>query len=201
MDNQILKSIRNNPVTIGVVMGMTIISISANLIGTSAIQSLGLSPATISYRSLFTIVTYAFLHADIVHWFFNTCWIVAFGLLLEPRIGSFRTGLLMLMGTLALSISMVVFDEPSPALVMGCSGAAYSLLAAYALILCKTFNTLATWEKVIGLIIVLLPTLGLISSMTHPIGRGELLSTAVGVIVMFVYVSLTREIIEIKHKC
>ena len=201
MDNQVLKIIRNIPVTMGVVMGVTIISISANLIGTSAMQLLGLSPATISLRTLFTMVTYAFLHADIVHWFFNTCWLVAFGLLLEPRIGSLRTGLLMFMGTLAFSLSMVMFDKSPPVLVMGCSGAAYSLLAAYALILYRTFKTLATWEKVTGLILVLLPILGLLSSMMHPIGRGRLLSSVVGVIIMFVYISLTKEIIELKQKC
>jgi membrane associated rhomboid family serine protease len=196
MDFQVYEYIRKMPAVLGFVAATAIVSIIASLIGPETTQSLGLTPASMSYGHLHTMITYAFLYADFMHWFFNSLFIIVLGLLLETRIGSFRTSLILILGILSFSISSVVFDKPSTLPMIGSSGAAYSLLAAYGITLFRAFKTISTWERVFGFMLVVIPLWGLITSLATPVGRGRLLATAVGVVIMSIYISLTRELIE-----
>lgn len=196
MAYQLHKYIQKMPAVICFVVAVTIVTIITELIGSAAIQSLGLTPALMSYRQLHTMVTYAFVHAGFIHWFFNVCWILALGLLLESRIGSFRIGVLLIMGIISFSTSTTIFNNSLTAPMIGCSGVAYSLLAAYAITLYKTFKILPIWEKVLGLILVVVPLWNSMISITSPAGKGWLVATGAGVMIMFIYILSTRELIE-----
>ena len=196
MINQLKKLIRKMPVVVSFVVAVTVVTIFTELIGTKAIESLGFTPASMSFRHLHTMVTYAFVHAGFMHWFYNICWILALGFLMESRLGSVRIGLLLFMGIISFSMSATMFNNSSTAPVIGCSGVAYSLLAAYVFTLYKTFRILPIWEKVLGLILVVVPLWNLMISLTSPAGKRWLVATGVGVMIMFIYILSTKELIE-----
>jgi len=84
----------------------------------------------------YTLITYAFVHAGLLHWLINSLWIVLLGLVIEPRISAATIVALTLVGALAGGVTMWFFNpvESSSAfagsspIIHGYAGAATVLL-------------------------------------------------------------------------
>lgn len=106
-------------------------------------QYLGLVPELVLTRGwIWQVVTYAFVHADIIHVLFNMLIVWMFGVDLERRWGAAAfTKFYMICGIGAgltvLAVSLLPFDGARPIYVastIGASGACYGLLMAWALL-------------------------------------------------------------------
>ncbi len=106
-------------------------------------EYVGLVPQLVLTRGwLWQVVTYAFVHADIVHLLFNMLVVWMFGVDLERRWGAtaftkfyFICGIGA--GLTVLAVSLLPFDAARPIYVastIGASGACYGLLMAWALL-------------------------------------------------------------------
>lgn len=98
----------------------------------SNVELLALSPYSIYWSS----ITYGFLHADWVHFFMNSFWLLAFGGITARRLGFLRFMILFVMGSICGAWLHYVFHigELSPmigasASVSACMGAAMRLPA------------------------------------------------------------------------
>lgn len=81
---------------------------------------------------LWTTITYMFLHANIMHIFFNMLMLFFFGPLLERQIGSARfLGLYLGSGVLAGLVQVLVF----PGAVIGASAAVFGVMGALAMLM------------------------------------------------------------------
>lgn len=79
-----------------------------------------------------TLITYMFLHANILHIFFNLLMLFFFGPLLERQIGSGRfLGLYIVSGILAGLVQVLLF----PAGVLGASAAIFGVMGALAMMM------------------------------------------------------------------
>jgi membrane associated rhomboid family serine protease len=77
-------------------------------------------------------VTYAFLHADIVHLLVNLVWMASFGGPLAQRFGSVRFLVLALLSAVAGAAMHYVAHTSGPGIVIGASGAVSGMMAATA---------------------------------------------------------------------
>jgi membrane associated rhomboid family serine protease len=91
----------------------------------------GLLPGGIAAR-YWSPVTYAFLHADVVHLIINIVWMASFGGALARRFGSPRFLLLALTSAAAGAGLHFVLYPGDEALVIGASGAVSGMMAATA---------------------------------------------------------------------
>lgn len=92
------------------------------------VDRLALVPALIPYRP-WTIVTYAFLHADLLHLLFNMIGLYFFGPRLESVLGARR--FLGLYFTSAIAAALASLMTPF-AVIVGASGAIFGILMGYA---------------------------------------------------------------------
>jgi membrane associated rhomboid family serine protease len=76
------------------------------------------------------LVTYAFLHDDLVHLIFNSLWFLVFGTAVARRVGTGRFLGLSLIATLGAAIVHLIFHWGSPVAVVGASGAVSGLMGA-----------------------------------------------------------------------
>lgn len=96
------------------------------------------SPLTIHYKMFWQVFTYQFLHADIWHLLFNMLSLYIFGSSLEQKMGTKEFLLFYLLcGTLcgiagAVIYHFVFLRTFMPVVVVGASGAIFSLLFAFA---------------------------------------------------------------------
>lgn len=113
---------------------------SDRFLGTHFLSWFGLVPAAfIQSHRYWQIFTYAFLHADVMHLFFNMLMLAFIGSELEITWG--RTQFLRyfifctVMAALAyLVLQLVILKDPGYGLMVGASGGIYGLLMAYGLI-------------------------------------------------------------------
>jgi membrane associated rhomboid family serine protease len=76
-----------------------------------------------------TLVTYSFLHADWVHWGFNSIWMLAFGAPLARRIGTTRFLLLSALGSIGGALAYYLFHSAQIAVLIGASAAVSAQVA------------------------------------------------------------------------
>jgi len=93
------------------------------------IDALVLVPAYILQRP-WTIVTYAFLHADVLHLLFNMIGLFFFGPRLESVLGSRRFLGLYFTSAVVAALASVLFEPFAP--VVGASGAVFGVLIGFA---------------------------------------------------------------------
>lgn len=96
---------------------------------------LGLNPVLfLKYKHFWTPITYMFAHSGFTHLFFNMFVLFMFGHSVEERMGSRNFAVYYLLtGTLAGLFSLVIYYYFNiNVLLIGASGAIYSLLFAYA---------------------------------------------------------------------
>lgn len=106
-------------------------------------EYVGLVPQLVLTRGwIWQIVTYAFVHADIIHLLFNMLVVWMFGVDLERRWGAAAFTKFYFVSSIGaaftvLAVSMLPFDATVPiyrASTIGASGACYGLLMAWALL-------------------------------------------------------------------
>lgn len=95
----------------------------------------GFTPKNVTQlKSLFTFITYMFLHADFWHLFFNMFIFVQFGYLCERKIGMQKFTLLYFACGILAVLFHTFFNTVSEIPLIGASGAIFGVLASYALL-------------------------------------------------------------------
>jgi membrane associated rhomboid family serine protease len=77
-----------------------------------------------------SFVTYGFLHADMMHLFFNSLWLLVFGSVVARRLGSFRFLVLACAATIMGAAATLLTHWGQAAIMIGASGAVSGLMAA-----------------------------------------------------------------------
>ncbi|MGH6875325.1 MAG: rhomboid family intramembrane serine protease, partial [Aestuariivirgaceae bacterium] len=77
-----------------------------------------------------TLVTYSFLHADWLHWGFNSIWMLAFGTPVARRLGASRFLLLSALGSIGGALAYYLFHPNQIAVLIGASAAVSAQVAA-----------------------------------------------------------------------
>ncbi len=79
---------------------------------------------------VWSFLTYAFLHADLMHLFFNSLWLLVFGSVVARRLGALK--FLMLAGASAIvgAVATLITHWGEAAIVIGASGAVSGVMAS-----------------------------------------------------------------------
>lgn len=105
------------------------------LIGSYTLHPLWLWPLNSVEFRIWQPLTYAFLHGDMLHLFFNMLGLWMFGAELETVLGRLRYSMLLLASALTGAAAQLVFTlvTNSSSTTVGASGALFGLLLAYGL--------------------------------------------------------------------
>lgn len=95
---------------------------------------------------LWTVFTYAFLHADIFHIGLNLAWLIPFGTALARRFGALRYVLFMLVTAAAGALAQLVSSPGSAAPMIGASAAVSGAMAAAMRFIFQARGPLETWR-------------------------------------------------------
>jgi len=79
---------------------------------------------------VWTFLTYAFLHANWTHLFFNSLWFLVFGSVVARRLGALKFILLSSLAAIAGAVATLATHWGEPAIVIGASGAVSGVMAA-----------------------------------------------------------------------
>jgi membrane associated rhomboid family serine protease len=91
----------------------------------------GTTPFAAIYGSqVWAFLTYAFLHADWMHLFFNCLWMLVFGSVVARRLGAAKFLLLSALAAVAGAVATLLTHWGEPAIVIGASGAVSGVMAA-----------------------------------------------------------------------
>ena len=77
-----------------------------------------------------TFVTYGLLHADMMHLFFNSLWLLVFGSVVARRLGALKFLVLASVSTIMGAVATLLTHWGEVAIVVGASGAVSGLMAA-----------------------------------------------------------------------
>ena len=79
---------------------------------------------------VWSFVTYGFLHADMMHLFFNSLWLLVFGSVVARRLGALKFLVLAGVSTIMGAVATLLTHWGEVAIVIGASGAVSGLMAA-----------------------------------------------------------------------
>lgn len=79
---------------------------------------------------VWSFVTYGLLHADMMHLFFNSLWLLVFGSVVARRLGASKFLVLACVATIMGAAAMLLTHWGEMAIVIGASGAVSGLMAA-----------------------------------------------------------------------
>jgi len=79
---------------------------------------------------VWSFLTYAFLHADVMHLFFNSLWFLIFGSVVARRLGTSRFLLLASSSAVVGAVATLLTHWGETAIVIGASGAVSGVMAA-----------------------------------------------------------------------
>ena len=79
---------------------------------------------------VWSFVTYGLLHADMMHLFFNSLWLLVFGSVVARRLGALKFLLLAGLSTIMGAVATLLTHWGEVAIVIGASGAVSGLMAA-----------------------------------------------------------------------
>lgn len=79
---------------------------------------------------VWSFVTYGFLHADMMHLFFNSLWLLVFGSVVARRLGALKFLVLAGISTIMGAVATLLTHWGEVAIVIGASGAVSGLMAA-----------------------------------------------------------------------
>jgi len=79
---------------------------------------------------VWSFVTYALLHADMMHLFFNSLWLLVFGSVVARRLGPLKFLVLACVSTIMGAVATLLTHWGEVAIVIGASGAVSGLMAA-----------------------------------------------------------------------
>ena len=79
---------------------------------------------------VWSFVTYGFLHADMMHLFFNSLWFLVFGSVVARRLGTLKFLVLTGVSTVMGAVATLLTHWGEVAIVIGASGAVSGLMAA-----------------------------------------------------------------------
>ena len=79
---------------------------------------------------VWTFVTYGLLHADVMHLFFNSLWLLVFGSVVARRLGVLKFLVLACASTIMGAVATLLTHWGEVAIVIGASGAVSGLMAA-----------------------------------------------------------------------
>jgi membrane associated rhomboid family serine protease len=128
------------------------------------------------------LVTYGFLHADLIHIGFNMAILYQLGLALEPRLGRIRFGALYLAGLLGGAVGSLALTNPRVGAV-GASGAVFALMGATLVLPRRSRFGI---EGSVGALLVMNLVITFIPGLNISIG-GHIGGLAVGLVVGGVY--------------
>lgn len=89
------------------------------------------NPQFADWQGFASLVTYAFLHADLEHLLFNMIYLWIFGYLISELLGQRWTFLIYLLTALGGSVCYVIFNSDSAIPMLGASGAVSGFQGAY----------------------------------------------------------------------
>jgi membrane associated rhomboid family serine protease len=104
-----------------------------------SLYALSFIPARISGNAPFpaiwgsqvwSFVTYGLLHADVMHLFFNSLWLLVFGSVVARRLGTLKFLVLACVSTIMGAVATLLTHWGEVAIVIGASGAVSGLMAA-----------------------------------------------------------------------
>jgi membrane associated rhomboid family serine protease len=99
-----------------------------------------------------TFVTYAFLHANIEHIFFNMFFLYLFGRNVNDKFGHWGYVVFYLFGATASGLGQAVLHTAQPAATLGASGAVAAVTGAYLVLFPQSLITVIYWFFFIGTI-------------------------------------------------
>ena len=79
---------------------------------------------------VWSFVTYGLLHADVMHLFFNSLWLLVFGSVVARRLGALKFLVLACASTIMGAVATLLTHWGEVAIVIGASGAVSGLMAA-----------------------------------------------------------------------
>jgi membrane associated rhomboid family serine protease len=79
---------------------------------------------------VWSFVTYGLLHADVMHLFFNSLWLLVFGSVVARRLGALKFLILACVSTIMGAVATLLTHWGEVAIVIGASGAVSGLMAA-----------------------------------------------------------------------
>ena len=79
---------------------------------------------------VWSFLTYGFLHADMMHLFFNSLWLLVFGSVVARRLGAIKFLVLACASTIMGAVATLLTSWGQAAIVIGASGAVSGLMAA-----------------------------------------------------------------------
>lgn len=107
------------------------------LLGSPYIQAFQFDP-TLLFARPWTLVTYIFIHASVLHLFFNMVVLYFFGIALERRIGNRQLLTIFFVSGVLSAIGYTFLSQPifniTPGMMVGASGAIYGVFAALAIL-------------------------------------------------------------------
>ncbi|OHB64021.1 MAG: hypothetical protein A2Y77_16235 [Planctomycetes bacterium RBG_13_62_9] len=99
-----------------------------------------------------TFVTYAFLHANLEHIFFNMFFLYLFGRNVNDKLGHWGYIVFYLFGAAASGLGQAVIHAAHPAATLGASGAVAAVTGAYLVLFPQSLITVVYWFFFIGTI-------------------------------------------------
>ena len=130
-------------VVLGLIAGLVVIHLAIQLAGESwqnwSLYAFSFIPARITGSAPFpaiwgsqvwSFLTYAFLHANWMHLFFNSLWLLVFGSVVARRLGALKFLMLASAAAIMGAVATLLTHWGEPAIVIGASGAVSGLVAA-----------------------------------------------------------------------
>ena len=135
------------------------------------IDVLAISGSQFELARIHTLLTYSFAHGSIVHWFFNMLFLIPAGIILEPKLRSFKTLSIILAGIIATSICYSLFGSEVP--MIGSTGTVCAVLGGIVAVWVLKISHLYLIEKIGTILLVLAEGflfIGLASTRIEAIG-------------------------------
>ncbi len=99
-----------------------------------------------------TFITYAFLHGDFWHIFFNMFFLYLFGRNVNDKLGHIPFFVFFLVGAAASGLGQAILHSATPTPTLGASGAVAAVIGAYLVLFPQTMLTIVYWFFFIGTI-------------------------------------------------
>ena len=134
---------RSPKVVLILIGGLVLVHLAIQLAGESwqvwSLYAFSFIPARITGAAPFpaiwgsqvwTFLTYAFLHANLMHLFFNSLWLLVFGSVVARRLGDLNFLMLASIAAIAGAVATLLTHWGEAAIVIGASGAVSGVMAA-----------------------------------------------------------------------
>ncbi|MDJ0869991.1 MAG: rhomboid family intramembrane serine protease [Myxococcota bacterium] len=172
-----MEAWRRTPFTVAVV-SIAVVTTGIQLLVPSLRERLGLIPEAFLYAGrAWQIVTYSFVYVGLIHLVWFSAPALASGFVVEPRLGSRRTGLLFFASVTVAGV-IHLLASPWDALYLGGGAGLFGLMAAFSVLWWPRRSTSPSWH----LLLVVWFGLAAIGTLSSPasVMLGRLAGAAIG---------------------